>query len=66
MGSASCVAPRDGVGISVHKSVQRVGEPQVTSLGEDLPPLDVLHVGELQVIRKSGRRTPTVGRSTSG
>ena len=64
MGSASCAAPRDGVG--VHKSVQRVGEPQVTSVDEDLPRLDVQHVGEPQVLRKSGRRPPTVGRSASG
>ena len=66
VGSASCAAPRDGVGINVNKSVQRVCEPQVTSRGEDLPPLDVQHVGEPQVIRKSGRRPPTVGRSTGG
>ena len=54
VGSASCAAPRDGVG--VHKSVQHVGEPQVTSRGEDLPLLDVQQVGEPQVIRKSDRQ----------
>ena len=43
-----------------------MGEPQVTSRGEDLPLLDVQQVGEPQVIRKSGRRPPTVGRSTGG